>query len=419
MRPSPYRFAALLALVCLGTGCAGGYLRQTSDIREAYEASEYEKAIALFAREEKQIRSDDRLLFLLDKGMVLHSAGKFDESIQVLTEADRLSQQLDVVSVSEEASTLLSNEAERAYRGESFEKLMISVLQALNYASLDKDEDALVEVRRVNERLRKMVVDEKKPYQQLAIARYLSGVLYEDQRQYDDAFLDYKAAYTLQPALGDLANALVRTARLAGREDELKELKGVFPQADESKLAPDEGEVLVVVEAGLSPEKHTSNEREPVRYDSNGKAIGGNLIAVPVYEDRWTNKSATVALNGIQHRTVVITDLETVSRIDLQDRVGKMMLKSMASTAVKAGIAAGAGAATKSEAVGVLTFLILSLSNQADTRSWLSLPAEFQLARVKLPAGEQQVVVQYGGSTETYPVKVRPGRITVLPVRRY
>src|SRR5260370_19758892 len=140
----------------------------------------------------------------MDRGMILNPAGKYEESVPVWGEADRLSQQLDVVSVSEEAKALLSNERQRAYRGEDFEKLMISVLQALNYAELGKDEDALVEVRRVNERLRKMIVDEKKPYEQLAIARYIGGVLWEDQQDWDAAIIDYLAAPKLQPHQGDL-----------------------------------------------------------------------------------------------------------------------------------------------------------------------------------------------------------------------
>src|SRR5262249_2422103 len=167
------------AAVLVLASCAGDYVARTSGMRQAYQSYDYNRALS-DAEGEIKGPDVDRLLALLDKGMILHAAGRYQESIGVLADADRLSQQLDVVSISEEAKTLLSNERERAYRGEDFEKLMISVLQALNYAELGKDEDALVEVRRVNERLRKMIVDEKKPYEQLAIARYLGGVFWED-----------------------------------------------------------------------------------------------------------------------------------------------------------------------------------------------------------------------------------------------
>ncbi len=106
---------------------------------------------------------------------------------------------------------------------------MISVLQALNYAQLGKDEDALVEVRRVNERLQKMIVDEKKPYEQLAIARYLGGVLYEDQRDWDAAYIDYAKALKLEPRLGSLAEPLLRLAKQTGRDDAYESLLQRLP----------------------------------------------------------------------------------------------------------------------------------------------------------------------------------------------
>src|SRR5262249_1954933 len=156
---------ASIAVPCLLllSGCAGDYVARTSGTRQAYQRYNYQDALVQLDKEVKSGPQIDHLLALMEDGMVLHSAGKYEESIAVLAEADKLSQQLDVVSISEEAKVLLTNEREKAYRGEDFEKLMISALQALNYAELGKDEDALVEVRRVNERLRKMIVEEKKP----------------------------------------------------------------------------------------------------------------------------------------------------------------------------------------------------------------------------------------------------------------
>ncbi len=136
----------------------------------------------------------------------------------MLAQADKLSERLDFISVSEEAKVLLSSERERAYRGEDFEKLMISTLQALNYAQLGKDEDALVEVRRVNERMQRWINEDKKPYQQLAVSRYLTGVLWEDQGHADDAFIDYMEANKLAGDLGTLAEPLVRLAKETGRD---------------------------------------------------------------------------------------------------------------------------------------------------------------------------------------------------------
>ncbi len=404
---NPVRSLGLL-LVVGWLGCAGDYLARTRGVRQAYESNDYPRALSLLDGEAKGPELD-RLLILMDRGMILHSAGKYEESVAVLAEADRLSQQLDVVSVSEEAKALLSNERQRAYRGEDFEKLMISVLQALNYAELGRDDDALVEVRRVNERLRKMVVDEKKPYEQLAIARYLGGVLYEDQKEWDSAFIDYQAAQKLQPRLGSLAEPLIRLAKLTDRLDAYRELKQKYPEIEERPLGRDEGQAVVIIEAGRSPEKQsTQREYQP-----------GKLVDLPVYRDRWLPASASVQVGGDVRTAVTVTSIQEVAKVHLSDRIGRMLAKSLAGTAAKAGVAAGAGAATKSEAVGVVTFLLLSAFTASDLRSWLSLPAEFQVARFRLSPGHYRVKIQLRGATTEREIEVRPRRVALSVARIY
>jgi hypothetical protein len=401
--------ALVLASAVLLSGCAGDYVARTHGVRRAYESESYEAALAQLDAVAQHGTGKDQLLVLLDRGMVLHAAGKWRESIQVLAEADRLAGELDTVSVSEEAGTLLTNERERAYRGEDFEKLMISVLQALNYAQLGQDEEALVEVRQVNERLEKMVVDEKKPYEQLAIARYIGGTLYEDQRDWDSAYIDYAKALEQEPGLGPLAEPLLRLAKKTGRLDEYERLRRRFPDVRHEPLGPNEGQLVVVVEAGLSPEKEPADRR----LESH------ELIQVPVYRDRSFPTRARVWVGDTGQPAVTVTSLAEVARVHLEDRIGRMLLKQVAAATVKAGLAAGAGALTRSQELGMLTFLVLNAMNQPDLRSWLSLPAEFQLARFRLPAGRHMVRLDAAGQHTTREVEVKPGRVHVVVIRRY
>ena len=404
---------ALGAVALLLTGCAGDYIARTAGYRHAYEAYNYPPAIQGFGSEAQSGPQIDQLLAMMDQGMVLHAAGKFEESIQVLAQADKLSERLDFVSVSEEAKVLISSERERAYRGEDFEKLMISTLQALNYAQLGKDEDALVEVRRVNERMQRMINEEKKPYEQLAVARYLTGVLWEDQRHADDAFIDYMAANQLAGDLGSLAEPLVRLAKETGRAEALTQLRRQYPWVQPTPLGQDEGQILVVIEAGKVPVK------------TNGSRSGGpkaEVIAVPVFRDRPWIRDAQVVLDGDANtalRPTTVTSLEQVAKIHLDHRIDGLVARQFGALALRAGIAAGAGAATKSEAVGILTFLALSYVNQPDLRSWMSLPAEFQLARYRVPAGVHRLTVVAGGGAREVQVDVRPKRVTLVVLRSY
>lgn len=409
VRPPGWSVLALASLFLL-SGCTADYVARTRPVRMAYQSGDYPRALRTLESESHGEHVQDRLLVLLDKGMVLHAAGQWEESIAVLAEADRLSGELDAISVSEEAKTFVGNERQRVYRGEDFEKLMISVLQALNYAQLGKDEDALVEVRRVNERLEKMVVDEKKPYEQLAIARYLGGVLYEDQGEWDSAYIDYAKAYELEPRLGALVEPLLRLAKQTGRDEAYAELAAKFPGVPHAPLGPGESQLVVVVEAGLSPEKAPT----PRDYGDTGQ-----LIEVPVYRDRGYVPAVQVRVEGQAERAVTVTSLADVAKVHLNDRIGRMLAKQLASALVKAGLAAGVGALTKSKEVGFLTFLVLNAGNAADLRSWLSLPAEFQVARFRVPAGKHTVQVEAQGRTTSHEVEVKPGRLGLVVVRRY
>lgn len=402
----PVAIAASLSLL-LTSGCATDYVARTRQARAAYEQSDFTDALRELEAAEKDAPERDKLLLLLDRGMYQHAAGDHQGSIKTLAEADRLSQQLDVVSITEEAGVLLSNERNKHYRGEDFEKLMISVLQALNYAQLGKEEDALVEVRRVNERLQ-VLVAEGRPYEQLAVARYLGGALWEDQGELDSAIIDYQKAFELEPNLGPLAEPLLRLAKQTGREDLHALLRARFPTLSDAPLGPDEGEVLVVIEAGRAPEKQSVQRNGEIEH-----------IAIPVFRDRWSGAPGVVEVSGQKQVATRVTNLESVAKVHLDDRVGRMIAKQFAGAAVKAGIAVGAAALTRSESVGVLAYLLLSMGNAPDLRSWLSLPAEFQLARVRLPAGKHSVRVSSGGVSTTHEVEIRPRRLELLVLRRF
>jgi hypothetical protein len=399
-----------LLLAMLGSGCAGDYVAKTRGVRQAYQSYDYDRALA--GLDPSKAPTIDQLLVLLDRGMLLHAAGRYEESIQVLAQADKLSANLDFTSISEQAVTALSNEREKTYRGEDFEKLMISVLQALNYAQLGRDEDALVEVRRVNERIRKMVSEEKKPYEQLAIARYLGGVLYEDEGNEDDAFIDYYEAYKLTPSSSFLAEPVLRLAKQTGRDQIYEQVKAKFPELSAEPVGKGQSQIVIIVEAGLAPQKESTNKN----YDGSS---GPQLIAIPMFKDRWAGGAAKVRVDGLEQQASTVTSLSQVAKVHLEDRVGKLVAKQFAAMAVKAGLAAGVGALAKDQRLGVLAFILLNAANVPDLRSWLSLPAEFQVSRFRVTPGLHDVVIQAGGQTTQHPVDVKPGRITVLSVRRY
>ena len=206
-----------------------------------------------------------------------------------------------------------------------------------------------------------------------------------------------------------LAEPALRLAKQTARADAYAQLKAGHPTISDAPLGPDEGQIAVVIEAGQAPRKQEITTR-----------AGQSLIAVPVYNPRQAAvPTATVRFSSGEMAAIPVTSLDAVAKQHLDDRIGKLIAKSLASVGVKAGLAAAVGVATKNEELGLATFALLALTQQADTRSWLSLPAEFQIARARVKSGAQRVTVTAGGRTTEHDVDVAAGRLKVLVVRRY
>ena len=85
------------------------------------------------------------------------------------------------------------------YKGDDFEKVMINAMLAINFLSLGDMEGALVETRRLNEKLEHYRIDGKKPYKQSELALYLSAMIWEADGKWDDAYIDFVKAYKVNP----------------------------------------------------------------------------------------------------------------------------------------------------------------------------------------------------------------------------
>ncbi len=157
----------------------------------------FEAADTVVANGEKRYGSRNELLYHLDRGMLLHLAGRYQESNRFLDGAQRIAEELYTKSITGQAGSLLTNDNTLPYEGEDFERVMIHVISALNYVFLDEWDEALVEARRVDHQLNLFNdrYEKKSVYQEDAFARYLSGLLYEARREWNDAWIAYRKAH--------------------------------------------------------------------------------------------------------------------------------------------------------------------------------------------------------------------------------
>ena len=96
----------------LATGCSlsSNYYR---GLEASIGAGKFDHADKLVAQAQGDYGSKSRLLYLMDRGMTLHLAGRYQESNALLEEADQLVDDLYTRRVRNEITSLLVNDTQR------------------------------------------------------------------------------------------------------------------------------------------------------------------------------------------------------------------------------------------------------------------------------------------------------------------
>ena len=401
---------------------------------------------------------DTYVLDQLEKGRIAWLAGQDAISKQGFAAADsrlaweesqakyRLSQGLA------QAGSLLTNDQTMAYRTPDYERTMLHHYLALNYLQRGDAEGALVEVRRANqvqERALKARADEVRKAKekseeseadgemrqlmsrgapeldrligqvkngfQNAYTFYFSGVLYEAAGDLNDAWVDYQRGYQIAPDNQSLQDALLRLARLRGSSDELKETeKKVGRKAP--PLAKDQGQLVVLFEDGLIPARREIFLPLPISTSSGD--FRTFTVAVPYYDNRASDTGPlTVSVGKQAGRTSSLVRLESLAAKDLQERLPGMLTRQALRLVAKEQLRRSA-AKEGGDVGNILVGIFNTLSERADTRSWLTLPAEASSWQGMVPAGEVQLQLGAGSAMRTLPLTVHAGRTTLVWVQR-
>jgi hypothetical protein len=425
-------FSSLILIlgVLAFSGCATTYENTAIKSWDLMMRSQSDEALKIY---ETEVTSEqDKLLKLMDEGILLRTAGKFEESNAKFFQAAKIIDMNGYLDLGEQAVTVLTNEKQQTYQGEDFEKVLVHLYLGLNYLSLKNDDDALVETRRVNEILYKMISEAKRPYELNAFARYLGAVLFEQDNDANDALVAYRNTLKIDPKLDSifpiLRQDLIRMAKVLGLDQELQDFKKQYGENDFNEaidsLKSKSGAVLLLFESGKSPRKFSSREHRTK--EGKGGTTIEVMIPVAYYAKRDSRiRSALLEVDGKKSKTAVLNDIESTAITQLKDRMGRAIAKALLTAGVKAGIATGVGMATKSKELGLLTGLALMLASEADTRSWLLLPGDLQAAKVFVVPGKYEAKISYldiyGNvvESETFPVTVAPKKTSIIQRRKF
>ncbi len=394
IRHAAARGILLIAAGALLFGC--GAVNQ-SERRKGYEQfynGDMDRAAVML---EEASNDKNRLLHALDRGMIAHTRGELEESNRWFTEAEQYLQELLTSDVSDEVSSFLVNDYRKEYRAEDFEAALVHPIKAINYLLLNDREAALVECRAANIFLTELQekYEHKNAYSESGFARYLSGIIYEAEGKLDDALIDYRFAHaaflkydtlygTKYPA--SLRGSIGRVSEARGKPELLKELGLEDGPRDWVSYAEKRvgGEIVFILENGQAPFK---------REESFHVGTGDQLIsfAFPVFERKPTRVArARLVTGGAKSKTDLVEDVASIAVKDLDDRYHRVLVKQVARATLK--YVEVKKAQKKNEFLGALLNVINSVNERADLRSWETLPANFQIARIFVEPGYHETV---------------------------
>ena len=96
----------------------------------------------------------DEVLAALDKGIISHYEGEYTRSNEELTVAEQKIYEYVTKSISQSISSFLLSDTVVDYAGETYEDIYTNLFMALNYIHLDDIENAFVEIRRFDNKLK-------------------------------------------------------------------------------------------------------------------------------------------------------------------------------------------------------------------------------------------------------------------------
>lgn len=419
---------AMAGALAMLSGCAT-YYQKNLEFQEAFANGNLEHANKLLDKDKKAGEGRNRLLYFMKKGVLLQMMGQYEESNKYLEQAYIFVEDYRK-NYSLEALSLISNPTVKTYPGEDHEKVLIHYYKALNYLKLRQPGKAIVEAKRLNNRLNLMNDRyENRPnrYADDAFAHIIMGIAYEMDGDINNAFIAYRNAYNTYrksyssdfgvTAPEQLKQDLLRTAYLNGFGEELRQYEREFGY-EYQHSSTQSGELLFFWHNGLGPvksewsinftiikgdagvvtfvnEEYGMNFAFPVPNNSEGGNGFGDLklvrVAFPKYESRPPYYShAELKLNQNEiYPLEEAENIDAIARSVLQDRLLREMANALLRLATKQ--AAEYALRQENQDAGAALSILNALSEKADTRNWQTLPYSIAYSRVPLQKGSNNI----------------------------
>lgn len=338
----------------------------------------------------------DRALYLLDKGLLLRMQANFEESNLALEQAKILSEKLSAISLREQAAATSVNDSMRSYEPPAFERVMVHCIKGLNYLQLNDLNSARVEILQMDELL-KTEEDLHFPF-----ARYFSGLVFEANRESDNALIAYRKAYQAYQEIDEeiplaLQQDLLRLTQYLGLTEEHEDFKEEFlleewPNQEEIR---EKSKIVAIVFNGLMPRKHSQeiNAQSP----SDGQL---HRISTPFYETRSPHiRRMSLSSGELETDTELFDRLDYHAQEALSDQMPAIIARTIARVSLKNNMVDNA--TKEAPLLGAVLNIATFLTEVADTRGWNTLPQQLLIASLYVEPGFHDIELDLDNSSAT------------------
>jgi hypothetical protein len=451
----------LIALALLLSGCAMLRTDKThyAGTETMLAQADYPAAIArIESARNKAYTAKDRAVFYLDMGMLYHWNGEHEKSNEYLEKAERAIEDNFAKSLTRSASSLILNDNVLEYAGEDYEDIYLNAFKALNYLALGQNDAAFVEVRRINNKLSQLgdkydklaqklseAEEAEEPFQpgksyfqESALGRYLSLLLYRNDYRWDDVRIDLDKidrGWKLQP---DIYTFLEPDFSL-----------------EKERIAAPKARLNVIAFSGLAPDKkaatfyiHTEENLIVLagtseNYLGKQNLSGLTVLNWPEIEEGYhfkfqlpsmqkhpsrIGRIEVVVANGPSENLQQLESLENAAvetfgikkPIIYLKTLIRAVLKGLASEQTKQNMTKNMGEGT-AFFTRLFADLAVDQTENADLRVSRFFPAEASIREIHLDEGVYDIRINYYGATgallhtdERTGVRLEAGRLNVL-----
>ena len=252
---------------------------------------------------------------------------------------------------------------------------------------------------------------------------YVSGIIHEMNGELDDAYISYKKGLEVMPSNPYLQRDVVRLARKLNKTNDFDKLKSTYPelwkQFESNASSAKDGRLVVLYEYGWAPRK-----KEVFI------TLAAVAVAYPVYQFKWCEASPMLVSSELGEigPTSPICYMNAIALRALKEEAKWRIIRQSARVAVKGGVfaagttmaVAGQNAGVQAAGVAIMAASAIynNMSENADLRSFMTLPENVQTLAAYMPEGTHKITFAPQGTQlhleESVPVIA--GKTTIVRV---